>query len=77
MAASITCLLVGVFAIEYSIEENQPSTPTSNTDNASQVAEGVFGAVMETAAPSVVYMGVAAIILISLGFLVKSSGGIR
>jgi hypothetical protein len=77
MAASITCLLVGVFAIEYSIAENQPSTPTSNTDNASQVAEGVFGAVMETAAPSVVHMGVAAIILISLGFLVKSSGGVR
>lgn len=77
MAASITCLVAGVFAIQYSIEENQPATPTTNTDNASQVAEGVFNGVLQTAGPGVVYMGVAAMILVALGWLVMSTGGGR
>lgn len=76
----ISILFVGFFALAEAASQSKEAAVTNGT-NASEAAwnmsTDVFGGLGQAAGPGIVWMGIAAIILVFLGFLVYAgqSGG--
>ena len=72
-------LVVGVFALSQASQQAAPAAANSSNDTqaALDTANQVFGGFIEAAGPGVVWMGIAAVVLIALGMLVASMGGGR
>jgi len=76
---SITVLFVGVFAVSESSQQNVNETVINNTSGApgaSSMADSVFDGLF-TAGTGVVWFGVAAVVVVALGFLVFAGAGGR
>ena len=69
----ISVLFVGIFAISQAAQQAKgPAVEngTNATGSAYNTSTEVFGAIGQTAGPGVALMGIAAVILVFLGFLV-------
>jgi len=77
--ASSSMLVVGVFALSQASQQAAPAAQNSSNDTqaALETANQVFGGFIEAAGPGVVWMGIAAVVLVSLGMLVATAGGGR
>jgi len=73
----ISILLVGSFALAEGAANANSATSTAAGNNAATVSQEVFGGVLTAFGPAVVWMGVAAIVLISLGYLVAAGSSGR
>jgi len=73
---SITILFVGIFAVSESAQQHQSGVNSTAAENASSMADGVFNGVFQ-AGQGIVWFGVAAVVVVALGFLVAAgaSGG--
>lgn len=73
LLGGISILFVGFFAIAEGANQSRDSAVTNGT-NASEaawnMADGVFGGIGQAAGPGIVWMGIGAVILVFLGFLV-------
>lgn len=76
----ISILFVGFMAIAESASQSEDAAVTNGT-NASEaawnMADGVFGGLGQAAGPGIVWMGIAAIIIVCLGFLVYAGSSGR
>lgn len=80
VVASISMAVVGIFAMSQASQQAAPTVNNSSNDTqaAAEAANQVFGGFFEALSPSLVWMGIAALVLVSLGILVASfSGGGR
>lgn len=74
----ISMMVVGIFALSEAASQSESTAmQTEAGGEAWNVSTTVFDGVGQAAGPSVVMMGVAAVILVALGVLVASSGGGR
>jgi len=71
-----TILVVGVYAISESAQQAQPALNTSSANQTYNLSVDVFTGISQ-AGISVVWGGVAAIVLVALGFLVFAGTGGR
>lgn len=73
---SIVVLFVGLFAVSESAQQHQSGVNSTAGENASSLADGVFGGVF-SAGQGIVWFGVAAFVVVALGLLVAAgaSGG--
>lgn len=79
VVSSVSMLVVGVFAWSQASQQAAPTVANSSNDTqaAANAADQVFAGFLEAAGPAVVWMGIAAVVLVSLGILVSvySGGG--
>lgn len=73
---AISVLFVGVFAMSESAQQAEPTLNTTAANESYSVAEQVFTG-MGQAGTGIVWFGIAAIVVVALGFLVMSAGGGR
>lgn len=73
---SITVLFVGLYAVSESAEQHQSGVNSSAAENASDMADGVFNGIFQ-AGTGIVWFGVAAFVVVALGFLVYAGAGGR
>jgi len=69
----IVIMVVGVFGISQAgqdVKDQAVTNGTNATQDAYNVSTEVFGGLSEAAAPGVIWFGVAAIVVIALGYLV-------
>jgi len=77
---SITLLVVGVFALSEQAQQVQDvavKNGTNATQSAYNTTTTVFEGVTQAAGPGIVWMGVTAIVLVALGFLVYAGASGR
>jgi hypothetical protein len=77
---SITLLVVGVFALSEQAQQVKDAAVTNGTnatESAYNTTSTVFEGVTQAAGPGVVWMGVAAVVLVALGFLVYAGSSGR
>lgn len=72
-----TVLVGGVFAISESASQVDGSLNSTSENTSYAVAENVFGGTLSSAGPGIIWFGVAAIVLVSLGLLVYAGSGGR
>jgi hypothetical protein len=74
---SISVLFVGVFAISESAQQAKPALDSPAANSSYQMGVDVFGGMTQGGGQAVVWGGIAAVVLVALGFLVYagSSGG--
>lgn len=76
---SITVLLVGVYAISESAQQSKDTAlnASNSSSTAWNVSNDVFNGVLQGGGEGIVWFGVAAVIIVALGFLVTAgrSGG--
>lgn len=71
-------LFVGVYALSESASQSESTAlQTDAGGSAYNTSVAVFDGLGQAASPGLVYMGVAALILVSLGILVSTAGGGR
>lgn len=73
-------LFVGLFSLSYqsqSVESTVNNSTSPNADPAFETSNQLFQGLFDGLGTSIVWIGVAAIILVSLGFLAYSLGGSR
>jgi len=72
VVASASMAVVGVFALSQASQQAAPTVANSSNDTqaAADAANQVFGGLLQAAGPGLVWMGIAAVVLISLGILV-------
>jgi hypothetical protein len=68
----IVILFVGVFAMSESAQQAQPALNTTAANESYAAAEQVFGGVAGSGGQAVVWGGIAAVVLIGLGFLLMA-----
>lgn len=66
---SITVLFAGLYAVSESAQQHESGINSSAAENASKMADGVFGGIFQ-AGQGVVWFGVAAVVMVALAFLV-------
>lgn len=71
----VSVLFVGTFALSEAGDQHKDNLSSSTAENASSVADGVFGGLLSGGGQGIIWFGVAAIILVSLGLLVGVSRG--
>lgn len=71
----ISMLFVGVIAISNAAQSSEQNAMNSsqNAQDAYNATEGVFNGLGQAMGPGIVWMGVAAFVLISLGYLVYAA----
>lgn len=67
---AVVVMFVGVTAVSESAQQAEPAVTTTPQQEAFDLGTSVFGGIAEAAGPAVVFGGVAAIVLGSLGLLV-------
>lgn len=70
---AVTMLVIGFFALSEAAQQTKDAAVTNGTNSTStawNASTEIFGGLGEAAGPAVVFMGVAAIIAVALGFLV-------
>jgi hypothetical protein len=77
VGAAVSTLLVGIIGISVSAQQAKPATDTQAANESYAAAKGVFGGIGVAAGEAVVFFGVAAIVLVSLGLLVVAGRGGR
>jgi len=72
VVASVSMAVVGVFAVSQASQQAAPTVANSSNDTqaAADAANQVFGGLFQGLSPALVFMGIAAIVVISLGILV-------
>lgn len=73
---AISILFVGVFAISESAQDAQGPAVANGTDataSAYNTSEGVFEGVAQVSSDAVVWVGIAAVIVVALGLLYMAS----
>lgn len=77
VAGSVSMVVVGVFAVSQASQQAQPVVNNSSNDTqaAADAANQVFGGLFTGLSPALVFMGVAALVVISLGILVATYQG--
>lgn len=76
---AISVLFVGVYAMSEAAQQAEPSTQSTAANQSYNMSVDVFTGISQGGGQGIVYFGVAAIVLVSLGFLVYAgaSGGGR
>jgi len=77
---SIVMLFIGFFGLSYAAENVQTQAVTNGTNQSAaayNTTTAITDGLGQAFAPAVVWMGVAAIILIALGYLVFATSGSR
>lgn len=74
---STTFLFIGGYAISYQAQETQPTLNSTRANETFNVSLDVFEGVTSAGGMGIVWFGVAAVLLVALGFLVVAaqSGG--
>ena len=69
-------LFVGIFAISNAAQSSESTALSASNEsaNAYNATTGITEGITQAAGPGIVWMGVAAFIVIALGYLVVSSG---
>lgn len=72
---AISVFFVGIFAISESAQQHESGVNTSAEQETFNATEGVFEGVVAGGGEAVIWAGVAAVVLVALGVLVKAGGG--
>jgi len=77
VAGSVSMAVVGVFAVSQASQSAAPTVQNSSnaSQSAAQTANQVFGGLFTGLSPALVWMGVGALVLISLGLLAATASG--
>lgn len=77
---AVSMLVVGITALSESAQQTRDAAVVNGTNSSAMAwntTTNVVDGLGQAAAPGVVWMGVAAIVLVALGILVSASGGGR
>lgn len=75
VAGAISALLLGVWALSLQAQEVKPTLNTSAENATYNATLGIVEGISSTGADGVVWFGVAAFVLVSLGYLVAAATG--
>lgn len=67
---AISVLFVGVFALSEGAQQTEPSLNSTAANDSYSLANEVYGGILGSAGPGIVWFGIAAIIVVALGYLV-------